>query len=142
MLQFVVVYLLYTYLFILLQEHPRPKYETILLQKRQRKQKTKKKKKKKKNEVGNLLSLKCFGAYFPQSLFTYRSKIRMTSILVAGPNCQQYQWKGTPQLSPYFTACYENYFTNNMFINHTHTHTHYVICIPLMPWYYCTVFCG
>lgn len=33
-----------------LQEHPRPKYETILLQKRQRKQK--KKKKKKKNEVG------------------------------------------------------------------------------------------
>uniref|UniRef100_A0AAQ4P195 Anoctamin n=1 Tax=Gasterosteus aculeatus aculeatus TaxID=481459 RepID=A0AAQ4P195_GASAC len=33
------------------EEHPRPKYETILLQKRQRKQKTKKKKKKKKNEA-------------------------------------------------------------------------------------------
>uniref|UniRef100_A0A8C5HF11 Anoctamin n=1 Tax=Gouania willdenowi TaxID=441366 RepID=A0A8C5HF11_GOUWI len=34
------------------EEHPRPKYETILLQKRQRKQKNKKKKKK--NEVGNI----------------------------------------------------------------------------------------
>uniref|UniRef100_A0A3Q2QF19 Anoctamin n=1 Tax=Fundulus heteroclitus TaxID=8078 RepID=A0A3Q2QF19_FUNHE len=34
------------------EEHPRPKYETILLQKRQRKQK---KKKKKKNEVGDCL---------------------------------------------------------------------------------------
>ncbi|XP_049616961.1 anoctamin-2b isoform X1 [Syngnathus scovelli] len=33
------------------EEHPRPKYETILLQKRQRKQKNKKKKKKKKNQV-------------------------------------------------------------------------------------------
>nr|XP_033471048.1 anoctamin-2b [Epinephelus lanceolatus] len=32
------------------EEHPRPKYETILLQKRQRKQKNEKKKKKKKNE--------------------------------------------------------------------------------------------
>uniref|UniRef100_A0A671XE68 Anoctamin n=1 Tax=Sparus aurata TaxID=8175 RepID=A0A671XE68_SPAAU len=36
-------------------EHPRPKYETILLQKRQRKQKNKKKKKK--NEVGKLRNL-------------------------------------------------------------------------------------
>ncbi|XP_078021259.1 anoctamin-2b [Epinephelus lanceolatus] len=33
------------------EEHPRPKYETILLQKRQRKQKNEKKKKKKKNEA-------------------------------------------------------------------------------------------
>ncbi|XP_049892150.1 anoctamin-2b [Epinephelus moara] len=33
------------------EEHPRPKYETILLQKRQRKQKNEKKKKKKKNEL-------------------------------------------------------------------------------------------
>uniref|UniRef100_A0A671X8I5 Anoctamin n=1 Tax=Sparus aurata TaxID=8175 RepID=A0A671X8I5_SPAAU len=37
------------------EEHPRPKYETILLQKRQRKQKNKKKKKK--NEVGKLRNL-------------------------------------------------------------------------------------
>uniref|UniRef100_A0A3B3U8V2 Anoctamin n=1 Tax=Poecilia latipinna TaxID=48699 RepID=A0A3B3U8V2_9TELE len=36
------------------EEHPRPKYETILLEKRQRKQQQKKKKKKKKNEVGTL----------------------------------------------------------------------------------------
>lgn len=38
---------------LVLQEHPRPKYETILLQKRQRKQK--KKKYKKKTEVRETL---------------------------------------------------------------------------------------
>ncbi|XP_055367342.1 anoctamin-2b isoform X2 [Betta splendens] len=36
------------------EEHPRPKYETILLQKRQRKQKTKKKKKKSENPIDKL----------------------------------------------------------------------------------------
>uniref|UniRef100_A0A3Q3GK75 Anoctamin n=1 Tax=Labrus bergylta TaxID=56723 RepID=A0A3Q3GK75_9LABR len=44
------------------EEHPRPRYETILLQKRQRKQKHKKKKKKK-NEVGKMTHLCCLCAY-------------------------------------------------------------------------------
>uniref|UniRef100_A0A3B4ZSS9 Anoctamin n=1 Tax=Stegastes partitus TaxID=144197 RepID=A0A3B4ZSS9_9TELE len=39
------------------EEHPRPRYETILLQKRQRKQKSKKKKKK--NEVGKTTTFCC-----------------------------------------------------------------------------------
>uniref|UniRef100_A0A8C4GYK5 Anoctamin n=1 Tax=Dicentrarchus labrax TaxID=13489 RepID=A0A8C4GYK5_DICLA len=61
-------------------EHPRPKYENILLQKRQRKQKNKKKKKK--NEVGkkrNLLmtNLSCF-------LFLFCSQFGLTFSAVFG----------------------------------------------------------
>lgn len=48
------------------QEHPRPKYETILLQKRQKKHKNKKKKKK--SEVGKkYLSFDCVGPKFSQT---------------------------------------------------------------------------
>uniref|UniRef100_A0A671X9P0 Anoctamin n=1 Tax=Sparus aurata TaxID=8175 RepID=A0A671X9P0_SPAAU len=77
------------------EEHPRPKYETILLQKRQRKQKNKKKKKK--NEVGklrNLLLINLFSFSFcPQFGLTFSAvfgvivyRITVSALMAMSPD--------------------------------------------------------